>query len=335
MSPRPPIARSAVAGIVALALLAAACTAADGPGGPSTAPSGSAGACTTVAPPSSTPEGWGPAGQLPSITPVILNPSGTIACGPTRLMFSFLDADNTPVASPDREVEVALYDLGSDPGAAVETVPASFIWAIEPSVGVYVVEATFPTAGVWGAELRTSTGGGPTETIRVQFDVQPESSVVAVGDPAPASDTPTLDDVGGDVAKLSTDTDPVPAFYETSVKDALAAGEPFVLAFATPKFCATAQCGPTLDRLKPIAAAHPDLTVINVEPYELQLEDGQLQPVLTDERLTPAAATTEWRLAAEPWVFVVDGEGVVTASFMLIFGDEELEAAIEEVLPAG
>ena len=30
-----------------------------------------------------------------------------------------------------------------------------------------------------------------------------------------------------------------------------------MLVFATPKFCTSAQCGPTLDRIKPIAAAHP------------------------------------------------------------------------------
>jgi CBS domain-containing protein len=120
---------------------------------------------------------------------------------------------------------------------------------------------------------------------------------------------------------------------ETSVSEALAAGEPFVLVFATPKFCVSAQCGPTLDRLKPIAAAHPELTFINVEPYQLEAVEGQLQPILTGEppQLTPATATNEWRLAAEPWVFVVDGDGIVTASFMLIFSDEELETAIAAV----
>ena len=50
----------------------------------------------------------------------------------------------------------------------------------------------------------------------------------------------------------------------------LAAHEPFVLVFATPKFCKTAQCGPTLDRIKPFAARYPTVTFINVEPYKLE-----------------------------------------------------------------
>ena len=113
----------------------------------------------------------------------------------------------------------------------------------------------------------------------------------------------------------------------------MTAGEPFVVVFATPKFCASTQCGPTLDRVKPIAAAHPDVTFINVEPYQLEDVDGQLQPVLTGDppALTPAASTEEWGLPTEPWIFVVDRDGIVTGSFMLIASDEELEAAVSAV----
>ena len=64
----------------------------------------------------------------------------------------------------------------------------------------------------------------------------------------------------------SRPTRPGPAFYETSVADALAAHSRSC-SFATPKFCTSEQCGPTLDSIKPIAEAHPDVTFINVEPY--------------------------------------------------------------------
>jgi len=306
--------------------------------GPSTAttpppasPSAAAGGCPVSPPPDGTPEGWDPGSQRPSIFPQVINPAGTIACGPTRLMFSFLDAQNVPIARPDRTVHVRLFDLGADPTNSVAEGDATFIWAIEPIAGVYVVNVDLPTAGTYGAEFTTAVSGGTAEIIRAGFDVQPTSSVIAVGDKGPASDSPTLADVGGDVAKISTDPSPVDAFYETSIADAVAAKEPFVVAFATPKFCVSQQCGPTLDRLKPIAARHPGVTVINVEPYQLEWTDGQLQPVLTNDQLTPAAATTDWRLPTEPWVFVVDGNGIVTHSFMLIFSDEELEAALSAV----
>ncbi len=63
--------------------------------------------------------------------------------------------------------------------------------------------------------------------------------MIAVGDKAPASDTPTLDDVGGDISKISTDPKPDPGLLQTSIADAVAAKKPFVVAFATPKFCVT------------------------------------------------------------------------------------------------
>ena len=330
--------RSLLAVVAALCVLLAACN--PGPSGTPSAPapaspagSAAAGACPTSPTPQGTPEGWNVGAQQPSIFPQIINPPGTTACGPTRLMFSFLDAQNVPVGAPDRTVEVALFDLGVDPANPVMTGTAQFIWAIEPTVGVYVFDADFPTAGVWGAEFRTAVGDAAPETIRVGFEVQPVSATVAIGEPAPSVDTPTLADVGGDVTKISTDDQPVDAFYETSIADALTAKKPFVVVFATPAFCKTAQCGPTLDRVKPIAAAHPGVTFINVEPYQLQLVDGQLQPVLSGEPpdFTAAPATDAWRLMSEPWVFVVDRDGIVTSSLMLIFSDEELEAAVAAV----
>ncbi len=42
-------------------------------------------------------------------------------------------------------------------------------------------------------------------------------------------------------------------------------------------------------------------------------------------------AARDWKLLSEPWIFVVDGDGIVTSSLMLIFDDAELEAAIAAV----
>ena len=306
-----------------------------GPSTPSAAASGSAEACvTTPEPASDVVAGW-QGSQAPSVFPQIIDPGGTLSCGQNRMMFSFLDASNVPVAAPDRTVSVALYDLGADADTPVTTADATFIWAIEDERGVYVAPVELPTAGLWGAEFTTAVGDAEPETIRVTFPVRLEADVVGIGDEAPSVDTPTLDDVDGDVSLISTDPEPVEAFYEASIADALTAKEPFVLVFATPKFCATAQCGPTLDRIKPIAADNPDVTVINVEPYLLEAVEGQLQPVLTDGQLTAAPATEAWRLPSEPWIFVVDRGGIVQGSFALIVGDDELEAAVAAVSSPG
>ena len=102
-----------------------------------------------------------------------------------------------------------------------------------------------------------------------------------------------------------------------------------MLVFATPKFCQTAVCGPTLEKVKTIAAAHPDVTFINVEPYQLEVVDGQLQPRLSaSNQLQAVPATDAYGLLSEPFVFVVGSDGVVKASFELIFTTEEIDEAL-------
>ena len=304
----------------------------NGPGQSASPGASDGSACSAAPAPPDNQEGWSSAPVAPTVFPVIVNSSGSLTCGLNRLLFTVLDKDNRPVATPDRTYSIALYDLGRDGGTPTSTADASFVWGIENERGFYVAAMTFSEAGRWGAEITTSLGGAAPEKIRMTFDVATRSPVVRVGDPAPASDTPTAASVGGDLARLSTDPKPDPAFYATSVKAALAAHTPFVLVFATPKFCASAQCGPTLDRVKPIAAAFPTVAFIHVEPYALTFQDGSLQPVLDAQgQLQATQAVTDWGLLSEPWVFIVDRDGVVTASFEGIVSSAEITAAASAV----
>ena len=318
--------------LAALALFVAAC----GSSTPSARPSG---AICDTAPDSAAAATWGGAADpAPTLTPILV--SNAITCGKARILFLYLDSANRVASAPDRKATVAFYNLGRDPNKAVTTAEGSFVWTIKDERGMYVVDVDLPEAGVWGAEFTTTAkdaaGVEQGESVRMTFSVLDSPTAVAVGQKAPASKTPTVADVGGDVAKISTDTDPEPAFYQTSVADALAAKKPFMLIFATPKFCQTAQCGPTLDIFKPIAAAHPEVTFINVEPYKLQDVDGQLQPVLdSNNQLTAADSTNEWGLLAEPWIFAVDRDGVVRGSYELTITDSELDAILPVITAGG
>jgi hypothetical protein len=322
--------RRALSIAVVATMVAAGC----GSSGPSasTAPSSTAaGACAT-APDPGTPEGWTRPATEPSVIPVFINTTGELTCGSNRFLFSFIDTNtNLPVGAPDRTATVSVYNLGRNPGKPTATVTPGFVWAIEGERGVYVAEIDFPEAGIWGFEFTTQAPGGPSETIRATYQISASTTVVRVGQRAPSTKTPVASDVGGDIKKISTDTKPDPAFYTLSEDEALARHQPFVIAFATPKFCKTAQCGPTLDRLKPFASKYPSVTFIHAEPYQLKVDGDQLQPVLTGGQLTPTSAVDKWGLVSEPWVFVVDRNGVVRGSFELIFSDEELTAALDAV----
>jgi hypothetical protein len=300
--------RHLLAGAAALSILLAACGSTQGP---------------TPIPDKSLASASG----APSVLPVPV--SSEFRVGENRTVFSLADSTGQkPVAAPNRTLSIGYRGPN---GTTIAAAPQAFIWAIEGVSGVYIGHATFPAAGQWIAEFTTEAPGSAKETMSFTFDVKQTANVISPGDPAPSAKTPTLADVGGDVAKVSTDTDPVKRFYETSEAAALAAKKPFVLIFATPKFCQTATCGPTLDKVKPVAAAHPELTFINVEPYQLQDVSGQLQPVLNGGNLVPVEATNAFKLSTEPYVFVVGSDGKVSASFELVFSAEELEAAIKAV----
>jgi hypothetical protein len=304
--------------LAALAAAASLVVAACASGGTAT-PSTAAPAHSAAAAPSS------------STAPVLPVPvSGEFGVGANRVVFSLLDPTGTkPAAAPERHLAIGYQGPN---GETIASTPLTFIWAIEGVNGVYIGHADFPSAGQWTAAFTTSAPGSPEVTLDFAFDVEAKTHVLRPGDPAPSIRTPTLADVGGDVSKVSSDATPVNRFYETSEADALAAKKPFVLIFATPKFCQSATCGPTLDRLKPVAAAHPEMTFINVEPYKLEDVSGQLQPVLdAANNLQPVEATVAFGLVTEPFVFVVGADGKISSSFELVFAPDEIEAAIKAV----
>lgn len=304
--------------LFALALISAACTSA----GSTAAPSPS--------------DAWGLPATPPKLTPVLV--SNAIAKGKARILFLYLDSKNAVASAPDRTAKVAFYDLARDPNKPVATADGTFVWTIEtePKRGMYVLDVDLPEAGTWGAEFTTEAPGSPAETARMTFSVRDATGAIGVGQKAPASKTPTAADVGGDLTKISTDKAPDPAFYQTSVADALATHKPFMLVFATPKFCTSQQCGPTLDQFKPIAAAHKDVTFINAEPYQLKVVDGSLQPVLdAQNQLQATDITDQWGLLSEPWIFAVDRDGVVRGSYELTITPAELDAILPVITAGG
>lgn len=278
-----------------------------------------------------TPVASRPAGVTAGPTRIPYLTDGEDPVGTTRVLFAMLDTQNNSIGAPDLTVSVAFYDIARSTAVPVATVPATFMWTIPDKTGIYEVTSTFGEAGDWIAEF-TSSKAGLTERTRVQFPISAESSTPVVGAKAPDTKTPTLADVGGDVKRLSTDATPDPSFYRVSVHDALAAHKPFVLVFATPAFCTSRVCGPTLDNVKAIARSETGMTFINVEPYEMTFKDGHLQPVVdTGNNLQATDVTTAWGLPTEPWIFVVDRDGIVRGSWSTVVLPADLTRAIDAV----
>jgi hypothetical protein len=276
--------------------------------------------------------GW-PPGQSYPLIPVPV--STEIVVGANRLLVNLLDAaTNTSVASADHPVELRLYDLAADAVNPKSTYAGTYMTTIPQLPGLYRATVTFDRAGEWGLEAVLDAGVVDVQPKigRFIFDVQQTGTTPALGTAVPPEDTPTANDAAG-IAGISTDDDPDPDFYTSSIADALAAHEPFVVVFATPAFCRSATCGPTLDVVKEVAADFKGrLTFLHVEPYELAMSDGHLQPLL-DENNNPITvqSVNDWGLPTEPYVFVIDGSGNVSAKFEGIAAPDELRAAFAAV----
>lgn len=268
----------------------------------------------------------------PEILPLLI--SSEITKGQTRFVFSVTDRANKLVAAPDVAVHLEFYDVTAAPDAVVFETDARFLWAIEGQKGLYVADVAFPSAGRWGTRFTATFPDGTKKQVRADYDVAEAGSTPAIGAAVVPLDTPTVQGAVANLATVTTDTKPDPRFYQTSVAQALAQRKPFVLVFATPAFCQTAICGPTLETVKAVAKDYPDFTFINVEPYKMVLTEGRLQPELdTAGQLQAASWTDAWGLRSEPWVFVVGGDGKLAAKFEGTLGADELRAALDALPP--
>jgi hypothetical protein len=246
--------------------------------------------------------------------------SSELTVGSNRFLIGLLDDNDAPIGDPGIDVEVAFYNLQQSSSEPVSRRDMDFIWAVRNQRGLYVTTAKFERAGKWGAEVNI-TGNGIDEAVKGSFTVKPSSSTPAVGDRVPSSDTPTADDAKN-LAEISSDPHPNSRFYELSIAQAVAARKPFVVAFATPKFCTSQVCGPTLEIVESVAKDFPEANFLHVEVYTNLDDPSDLQPVPAVER---------WGLPSEPWVFVVDARGRLAAKYEGALGAEELRSVLSRL----
>lgn len=279
--------------------------------------------------------GWPGSGTVVGNTdfiPIVVN--AEVGVGNSRVMIEVRDSAGRSLASPDLSIHESFYDLAASVDSAASQSPGVFRWLIPDTKAVYTASADFGHAGDWGIEVTGTTTGKPDQTARVIFSVRDQTQTPAIGADAPPSDTPTGTDPAR-IAAISTDTHPDSRFYALSVKDAVAAGKPFVLVFATPLFCTSGTCGPALDLVKQVAPNYIGrVNFVHVEPYVLEAKDGRTQPLVDAlGHPQPVHAVLEWGLPTEPYVFVVDGHGKVSAKFEGMAFPDELTAALDALLP--
>jgi hypothetical protein len=189
---------------------------------------------------------------------------------------------------------------------------------------LYVARVRLPEPGTYW--LLAEPEGGPKIQALGNVVVSTDDPEPGPGDPAPASDTPTLASVGGDASKITTRTPPDESLLEHSVAQSLRDGVPFVVTFSTPKYCTSRTCGPVVDVVEAVAERFEDddIRFIHVEVYK-----GNDPAKGLNEWMV------EWGLETEPWTFVVGSDGRIAERFEGAVSVLELEAAVEDLLAGG
>lgn len=247
---------------------------------------------------------------------LVANTQQTLTPGPNRLLMAIAsEEDGTFLSTADVPTTARFFHAGEE----VAEVETEWVWAIPDVRGFLVANVDLTAPGRWEVVLEPE---GRAPTPPTPFGVQASSPVPAVGDPAVSVATRTHPE--HPLEEISSDDHPDPRLYALSLDAALANGRPTVVAFATPAFCTTAACGPTLDVIRSIMDGYPDTNWIHVEIYaDLDAAaGGALQTV-------PAVAA--WGLPSEPWVFVIDADGIVAGRFEGAVGTDELTRALENL----
>jgi hypothetical protein len=247
------------------------------------------------------------------------------APGDVRFSFLVIRTDARPVERPRARVWLARSRSARPFEQASATLePVGPPGAGEKAFGgignIYVVHLHVPRPGRYW--LVAEPVGAKIQALG-ELDVKARTSSVPLGAKVPPSATPTLASTHGAVSKLTTRVPPDRALLRYSIAGSLAAHAPFVVTFATPRFCTSRTCGPVVDVVEYARRRFErrGIRFIHVEVYT------DNKPSLGYNRWM-----RQWGLATEPWTFLVGRDGRVKAKFEGSVSAAELETAIRRLL---
>ena len=268
-------------------------------------------------------------GQGPVLAPSV----SLLHKGVNRYGFALFDTARKQITG----AEVALYTARADgSGVRGPYVARSESLAVKPQFqsqtvasdpnaakSVYVADVPFKRNGKQAVVAIAKLDGRLLVTNGFSVNVTPAHSTSGPpsdGDKAISVHTQTLTDVGGNAAALDTRRPFAKDLLQTDLADVLGK-KPVVVTFATPLLCASRVCGPVVDIVEQVKATAPKgVAFIHQEIYK----DNQVNKGVRSQ-------VAAWRLASEPWTFVIDRKGRISTRLEGAFSVGELQRAVAKV----
>jgi hypothetical protein len=252
------------------------------------------------------------------------------AGGPTRMAFGVIGEDGSPVYGP---TAVYVSSAPDQPAIGPFVAPADVLLTDaryrskqaateeDPFAAIYAAQVEFPERGQYDVLSATKLPDGKFTgaTGQVQVSSQDADPIPGVGDKAPKVKTDTLESVKGDQALL--DTREPPSDMHANFAEVVGS-KPIALLFATPQLCASRVCGPVADIALQLKAKYGDqMEFIHQEVYvDNDVSQGLREPL------------RQFNLPSEPWLFVVDKSGKITARLEGSIGVQQFEDALKTAL---
>ncbi|WP_028064152.1 hypothetical protein [Solirubrobacter soli] len=252
--------------------------------------------------------------------------SSNFTVGDSRFAFGVIGQDGKPIYGP---TAIYVAPTPNEPAQGPFVAPADVLLTApryrseqaaretDPFAAIYAAPVKFDEAGQWAVLVMTRSGGrlvgAPTQ---IQVKTKAQDKVPDVGETAPQVATDTLDTVKGDKALLDTRKPPSDMHTDFAT---VVGKKPVALLFSTPQLCESRVCGPVTDVALQLQAKYgKQMTFIHQEVYTgNQVNRGLREPLKA------------FNLQTEPWLFVVDRRGKVTARLEGSFGLDAFETAIK------
>ncbi len=225
-----------------------------------------------------------------------------VSSAPQRVAFVVYRGP-TPASGPT--AQLALAPPGAGQGQVVTAVPMKT--GLPKNRGVYVVDAVLDRPGVYPGEVITQG-----HRLPMSLQVNPTPAAPAIGATASRAPSPTPQSPLG-VNPICT-RQPACPLHAVSLSDAIGAGRPVAVLFATPALCQTRYCGPVLNELLSARLPYQDrVTFVHVEIYRTLTGGNEESPTVQ-----------AWNIPYEPFFFTIDGAGVIRGRLDAAFGRDEI-----------
>ncbi len=262
--------------------------------------------------------------------PSLAMASSVFTVGPNRMAFGVIAKDGTPVYG---QTAVYVAPTPSDPARGPFVAPADVLLTqpryrskqaaltSDPFYAVYGADVPFTKSGQYSVLTATKGSDGRLIGAPGNINVVKKSAdpIPQVGQKAPKVHTDTLAKAG-DVRKIDT-RDPPSDMHAKDFADVVGK-HPVALLFSTPQLCQSRVCGPVTDIALQMESKYGDkMTFIHQEVYVDNDPKKGLRPPLQ-----------QFHLQTEPWLFVVNKKGIITARLEGSIGVREFENAVKSGL---